>query len=167
MQNGVGLQAEVFFLVYTLWFASQIEFSDWDWRDLNIISRTIAVITNLMCIWSVPEVPTFQICTGEVVFVALQQPEHNFSSEDNLVGLTVISFIKIHGIFPVSISNCFPHCPRTYTKQWLPKSETQTSSWKKLWVHERTPMEISWWLEPGWQSLWGRSHCVERRLRLG
>lgn len=31
-------------LVYTLWFASQIEFSSWDWLNLNIISRTIAMI---------------------------------------------------------------------------------------------------------------------------
>lgn len=43
MQNGIGFKQQ-YFLVYTLWFASQIEFSDWDWRALNIISRTIAVI---------------------------------------------------------------------------------------------------------------------------
>lgn len=105
-----------YFLVYTLWFASQIEFSDWDWRDLNIISRTIAWFTNLMCFWSVPEVPIFQIITREVIFMAPRQPEHNFSSEDNLVGLTMISLIKSHGIFPVPLvtaSHIVPEPPQS------------------------------------------------------
>lgn len=158
-----------YFLVYTLWFASQIEFSDWDWLDLNIISRTIAVIHqfNVYLIFSRSFHFSNQHKTSCLRGQAPYKPKYNFSSENNVVGWMTISLIKNYVVFPVTVSNCFPHFPSTSTKWWLPKSKTQTSSRNKLWVHKSTQMEISWWLESGWESLRELIPGIQRRLGLG
>lgn len=104
-----------YFLVYTLWFASQIEFSDWDWLDLNIISRTIAVIHqfNMYLIFSRSFHFSNQHKTSCLHGRAPYEPKYNFSFENNVVGWMTISLIKNYVVFPVTISNCFPHCPST------------------------------------------------------
>lgn len=132
------------FLVYTLSFASQIEFSNCDRRDLNIISRTKAVIHQYIAYLIFFRSSDFSKSSQERLSSrALCQPVHSFSSEDNLVGLMMMSLIKRHGVFPARISNCpHPHCPRTSTEQWLSKIQN-SSSWNKLWAHERTQMAIS------------------------
>lgn len=102
-----------YFLAYTLWFASQIEFSDWDWLDLNIISRTIAVIHqfNVYLIFSRSFHFSNQHKTSCLHGRAPYEPKYNFSSENNVVGWMTISLIKSYVVFPVTISNCFHIAP--------------------------------------------------------